>query len=110
MGQSVGESHGGTGGRRRTDAGEDRRAVLGGGACHRDHQPGIVDQLAVVGQQRAVEAVLAHRGRHRDRFCATDPARARQHRGWRAGHHTQDIAGPEAHPNQRPLGAAHRGE
>ena len=78
------------------------------GARHRDHQAGVVDQLAVVGQQRAVETVAAHGGRHRDRLGGTDPARPRQHRRWGAGHGAQHVAGLEAHPHQRPLPAAHR--
>ena len=35
--------------------------VLGRGAGHRGDQPGIVDQLAVVGQEGTVEPVAAHR-------------------------------------------------
>ena len=51
-----------------------RGAVLGGGAGDGGHQPRVVDQLAVVGQQRAVETVAPDRGRQLDGAGRVDPA------------------------------------
>ena len=41
--------------------------MLRGGARHRGDEPCVVDELSVVGEQAAAQAVAAHGGRHLDR-------------------------------------------
>ena len=76
---------------RGADVGQDPRAVLGGGAGDRRDQSGIVDQLPVVGEKRAVEAVAAHRGRQFDGPLGGDASGSRQRRGRGAGQPAQRI-------------------
>ena len=107
-GQLVGQPHRGAGRLGRADPGEHPGTVPGRGACDGHHQPGVIDQLAVEGQQCAVETVTADRRRHRDRLLRADPPWPRQHRGLGAGQQPQHVAGLKPHPHQRTLTAAHR--
>ena len=107
-GQLVGEVHRSSGSRGNTHPGEDARAVLGGRACHRNHQSGVVDQLSVIGQQGTVEPVTTHGGSHRHRLLSADPARPWQNRGPGSGHDAQHIPGQEPGSHQCPLRTAHR--
>ena len=106
--QLVGQS------RRRSGRGGDAHArqypstVGGSSACYRHHQPGIVDQLSVVGQQRTVKPIAAHGRSHRHGLLGADPARPRQDLGGGAGHGAQHVPGQKSGSHQRPLGPAHR--
>ena len=85
------------------------RAVLGGGAGDGGDQAGVVDQLPVIGEQPAAEAVAADRGDQLD-----GPRRARSAETGAASttgvpaSRAQPVAREEAGAHQRPLGAAHR--
>ena len=105
--QLVGQLHRTAGGRGGRHPGQDPGAVLRGSACHRGNQPGVVDELPVVGQQRAVEPVAADGRGHLDRLLHTDPTGPRQGRGLGAREHAQPVAGDESYSNQSSLGAAH---
>ena len=91
-------------------AGEDPGAVLRGGAGHRGDQTGVVDELPVIGQQRAVEAVAAHGRRQRDGASRVDPPRPGQRRRRRARQPAQPVAGREPESHQRPRRRGHLGE
>ena len=74
--------------------------MLGRGAGDGDDQAGVVDQLAVVGQERTVEAVAAHRRRQLDGAGGVDAARPRQRRRRSARQPAQPVARGEAEPDQ----------
>ena len=82
--------------------------MLGGGAGDRRDQSGVVDQLTVVGEQRAVEAVAAHRRRQFDGPLGGDAARSRQRRRGCARQPAQRIAGEKSGTHQRPRATTHR--
>ena len=76
--------------------------MLGGGAGHGGDQAGVVDQLAVVGEQAAGQTVAAHGRRQFDGALGVDAPGPRQRRRRRARQPAQPVAGHETGAHQRP--------
>jgi hypothetical protein len=94
--------------------GEDPRAEGGGGAGDGHHQPGVVGELAVPGQQAAAQPVAGHAGHQQPGVVGAHPAGRGQGGPGGAGGDAQQVAGAKPAPvtaasagvNPTPTGAS----
>ena len=102
-GELIGQLHRVAGGLRCRRVGQDPGPALRGGARDRGDQPGVVDQLPVIGQQPTVQTVAPNSRRHVDRALGRNTLRARQNRRRCAGGLAQHVAGQESGTHQSPF-------
>ena len=111
-GELVTQLHAGAGGsaRKRGDAGA--RAHVGAvgrrGAGDRDHQPRVVLELSVPGEQPAAQRLRAHRRGQAEGLGGVEAAGAREGAGAGARGAAEHVAGLEASPRHRGATARHR--
>ena len=83
----------------RLDPGEHRCAVTGGAARDRDHEPGVVDELAVPAPHAAAQPVLRDRGREEHRLGSADRPRSAEDGIRGSDEPAQAVAEPVADPD-----------